>query len=77
MQMAVRRGFEPRMQLLPHTPLAGERLQPLGHLTTRLYECFEELVYRSSSLRGAHIISETYKSNNFSYTFIVCTLHFN
>ncbi len=53
--MAVRRGFEPRMQLLTAYSLAGERLQPLGHLTTRLLRVLEELVYRSSSLRGAHI----------------------
>ena len=26
--MAVREGFEPSMEFLPHTPLAGERLQP-------------------------------------------------
>ncbi len=31
--MAVREGFEPSMRDKPHTPLAGERLQPLGHLT--------------------------------------------
>ena len=24
-------GFEPTMQFWPHTPLAGEPLQPLGH----------------------------------------------
>ncbi len=36
MQMAVRRGFEPRMQLLTAYSLSRERLQPLGHLTTRL-----------------------------------------
>ncbi len=64
MQMAVRRGFEPRMQLLTAYPLAGERLQPLGHLTTRLYECLKNL-FCSSSLRGAHITFGTYKSNNF------------
>ncbi len=32
--MAVKGGFEPPMRDKPHTPLAGERLQPLGHLTT-------------------------------------------
>ena len=31
--MAVREGFEPSIRDKPYTPLAGERLQPLGHLT--------------------------------------------
>lgn len=31
--MAEREGFEPSMEYKPHTPLAGERLQPLGHLS--------------------------------------------
>ena len=31
--MAVKVGFEPTMERWPHTPLAGERLQPLGHFT--------------------------------------------
>ncbi len=31
--MAEREGFEPSMGDKPHTPLAGERLQPLGHLS--------------------------------------------
>ncbi len=29
--MAEREGFEPSMGDKAHTPLAGERLQPLGH----------------------------------------------
>ena len=32
-KMAEREGFEPSMRFYPHTPLAGERLQPLGHLS--------------------------------------------
>ncbi len=28
-----REGFEPSMEFYPHTPLAGERLRPLGHLS--------------------------------------------
>ncbi len=32
--MAVKEGFEPSIRDKPYTPLAGERLQPLGHLTT-------------------------------------------
>jgi hypothetical protein len=31
--MAEREGFEPSMGYKTHTPLAGERLQPLGHLS--------------------------------------------
>lgn len=33
MQMAERAGFEPAMEFDPHTRLAGECLQPLGHLS--------------------------------------------
>ena len=32
-QMAERAGFEPAMGFYPHTRLAGECLQPLGHLS--------------------------------------------
>ena len=35
-KMAVREGFEPSIRDKPYTPLAGERLQPLGHLTSIL-----------------------------------------
>jgi hypothetical protein len=34
-QMAERAGFEPAMEFNPHTRLAGECLQPLGHLSKR------------------------------------------
>ena len=33
MCLAEREGFEPSMGDKAHTPLAGERLQPLGHLS--------------------------------------------
>jgi hypothetical protein len=33
-QMAERAGFEPAMEFNPHTRLAGECLQPLGHLSS-------------------------------------------
>ncbi len=33
-KMAEREGFEPSIRDKPYTPLAGERLQPLGHLST-------------------------------------------
>ena len=36
--MAEREGFEPSMGVKPHTPLAGERLQPLGHLSVNYLE---------------------------------------
>ncbi len=32
--LAEKEGFEPSMGVKAHTPLAGERLQPLGHLST-------------------------------------------
>ena len=32
--MTERVGFEPTMQFDPHTPLAGERLRPLDHLSS-------------------------------------------
>ena len=35
LQMAERAGFEPAMEFDPHTRLAGECLQPLGHLSWR------------------------------------------
>ncbi len=35
--MAERQGFEPWMGYKTHTPLAGERLQPLGHLSGIYY----------------------------------------
>ena len=35
LKMAEREGFEPSMGDKTHTPLAGERLQPLGHLSTK------------------------------------------
>ena len=40
-------GFEPSMGVKAHTPLAGERLQPLGHLSkkskdyTAQVQCFK------------------------------------
>ena len=46
-------------------------LQPLVHLTTQhaSCECFEELVSALRRCDGAHIASETYKSNNFRELF--------
>jgi hypothetical protein len=37
-KMAEREGFEPSMGFKAHTPLAGEPLQPLGHLSGGLTE---------------------------------------
>ncbi|KEK27619.1 hypothetical protein SXM_2835 [Shewanella xiamenensis] len=34
--MAEKEGFEPSMGDKAHTPLAGERLRPLGHLSVFL-----------------------------------------
>jgi hypothetical protein len=33
MKLAEREGFEPSVEVSPHTRLAGEHLQPLGHLS--------------------------------------------
>jgi hypothetical protein len=45
--VAEREGFEPSMEVLkPHTPLAGERLQPLGHLSLCGVQ-FSRIVYSS------------------------------
>ena len=33
--MAEKEGFEPSMGFKAHTPLAGERLRPLGHLSVK------------------------------------------
>jgi hypothetical protein len=35
--MAEREGFEPSIGVKAYTPLAGERLQPLGHLSEEEY----------------------------------------
>ena len=76
MQMAVRRGFEPRMQLLTAYSLSRgapsasrpPHQTPLTSASKNLFIAHRRCV--------AHILlSETYKSNNFSHTFIVCTLH--
>ncbi len=32
--MAEKEGFEPSIRDKPYTPLAGERLQPLGHFSS-------------------------------------------
>ena len=37
--MAEREGFEPSVDYKIYTPLAGERLQPLGHLSKILQMC--------------------------------------
>jgi hypothetical protein len=34
--MAEKEGFEPSMGVKAHTPLAGERLRPLGHLSAKM-----------------------------------------
>lgn len=34
--MAEKEGFEPSIGVKAYTPLAGERLQPLGHLSEEI-----------------------------------------
>ena len=47
--MAEREGFEPSIGVKAYTPLAGERLQPLGHLSEEgiLYCNYIERVFRN------------------------------
>ena len=35
-KVAEREGFEPSVEVSPHTRLAGEHLRPLGHLSGRM-----------------------------------------
>ena len=42
-------GIRTHDGLLTHTPLAGERLQPLGHLSTRVHCAKNELIFISNS----------------------------
>jgi hypothetical protein len=44
--MAERAGFEPAMEFDPHTRLAGECLQPLGHLSRGLASKFRRTAAR-------------------------------
>ncbi len=50
-----RAGFEPAMEFDPHTRLAGECLQPLGHLSRALDGSLELAVFasRPRSICGA------------------------
>ncbi len=76
MQMAVRRGFEPRMQLLTAYSLsrgAPSASRPPHH--TPPTSASKNLFIAHRRCVAHILLSETYKSNNFSYTFIVCTLH--
>ena len=75
-KMAVRRGFEPRMQLLTAYSLsrgAPSASRPPHH--TPLTSASKSLFIAHRRCVAHILLSETYKSNNFSYTFIVCTLH--
>ena len=75
-KMAVRRGFEPRMQLLTAYSLsrgAPSASRPPHH--TPPTSASKNLFIAHRRCVAHILLSETYKSNNFSYTFIVCTLH--
>ena len=41
-ELAESEGFEPSMEFNPHTPLAGEPLQPLGQLSASTKWCGRE-----------------------------------
>jgi hypothetical protein len=51
--MAEKEGFEPSMGFNTHTPLAGERLRPLGHLSgmRRIILCREN---KSNNIYGKY-----------------------
>ncbi len=49
-EMADTVGFEPTIEFSPYTPLAGERLQPLGHVSTFIAE--EILDYQKIAIRS-------------------------
>ena len=71
------RDSNPRYSFWPYTPLAGERLQPLGHLTIRFFRIVPDLLFKKAHRHCvAHILlSRTYKSNNFSQLTFICTIH--
>lgn len=50
--MAEREGFEPSMGDKAHTPLAGERLRPLGHLSMLLAHIILGLENMSNTISG-------------------------
>ena len=42
--MAEKEGFEPSIRYKTYTPLAGERLQPLGHFSVYFaHTCYEQV----------------------------------
>ena len=65
--MAVKEGFEPSIRDKPYTPLAGERLQPLGHLTVLWRHILLLAENKSNTLliktnthrANAHLVSNT------------------
>ncbi len=74
-KMAVRRGFEPRMQLLTAYSLsrgAPSASRPPHH--TPLTSASKNLFLLFVAAMAHILLSGTYKSNNFSRPFSVCTL---
>ena len=74
--LVTRRGFEPRMQLLTAYSLsrgAPSASRPPHH--TPLTSASKNLFIAHRRCVAHILLSETYKSNNFSHTFIVCTIH--
>jgi hypothetical protein len=54
-RMAERAGFEPAMEFDPHTRLAGECLQPLGHLSLDRHASLEETYGRHQEVRSVKV----------------------
>ncbi len=66
MQMAVRRGFEPRMQLLTAYSLSRGAPSASRPLTTRLLRVLRRTCSAHRRCVAHILLSGTYKSNNFS-----------
>jgi hypothetical protein len=55
--MAEREGFEPSVELSPHTRLAGERLQPARPSLRRIYQlCLLEAISKDSKFTHFEIL---------------------
>ena len=57
-------GFEPTMEVSSHTPLAGERLRPLGHLSTE-GKILAYYYWRLKYLAKNQLSNKTNRDNHF------------
>ena len=54
--LAERKGFEPSIRDKPYTPLAGERLQPLGHLSKTILTLNPDTFINISEARAPSVV---------------------